>query len=439
VGNRFLEVCGISTQRDLILDIDSYRLRLFIIMMIQIFVCMSLVLHICHAEASIRFPSRFPYYDGWLGADAAYSIALNDSTVLWLFGDTFWNDLPEPTRNFSHYFISNSIALTTLRGSIAYDDDDDNNGILSPSIKFEYFRGSNWEKYTPNSFFTIPDTLFGIDASVRDKIRVWPKDTIIFRNTLWIAILIVEEVGGFFKSRGVDYISVENYLDPIDTWRQEWHTFMRSQRLFPATALTLVEQGEGDDFHVYALCTLQLDASGAELVNTMIRHVLPNASQSMADIDNLEYLPANKVGGLWSPLLIDSDTRDIVDANTVFEDMDYLIEKGATEASLHYDSDTQKWISIFSDEIGENSAIAMSTASDITGPYSNVTHMYIYPETDPQSIHYINQTFCYAGKSSAPYSKNGKLLLTYCCNSFNSDVLLSNKDIYVPRVVEFEL
>ncbi|MBW1688033.1 MAG: hypothetical protein JRS35_23595, partial [Deltaproteobacteria bacterium] len=31
----------------------------------------------------------FPYRDGWLGGDAAYSIPLSRSETLWLFGDTF--------------------------------------------------------------------------------------------------------------------------------------------------------------------------------------------------------------------------------------------------------------------------------------------------------------------------------------------------------------
>ena len=35
---------------------------------------------------------RFPDKDGWYGGDGAYSIALDDRRVLWLFGDTFASD-----------------------------------------------------------------------------------------------------------------------------------------------------------------------------------------------------------------------------------------------------------------------------------------------------------------------------------------------------------
>ena len=45
----------------------------------------------CLLGASARsqaLPS-FPYENGWLGADAAYSIPLGSGKSLWLFGDTF--------------------------------------------------------------------------------------------------------------------------------------------------------------------------------------------------------------------------------------------------------------------------------------------------------------------------------------------------------------
>ena len=34
-------------------------------------------------------PPDFPYSGGWLGGDAAYSIAIDPRTTLWLFGDSF--------------------------------------------------------------------------------------------------------------------------------------------------------------------------------------------------------------------------------------------------------------------------------------------------------------------------------------------------------------
>jgi len=34
----------------------------------------------------------FPFQDGWLGADAAYSIPLPDVRSVWIFGDTLYGD-----------------------------------------------------------------------------------------------------------------------------------------------------------------------------------------------------------------------------------------------------------------------------------------------------------------------------------------------------------
>ena len=54
----------------------------------------------------------FPYRDGWLGADAAYSVPLADGRSLWLFGDTFVGAEGARDRSGSA-MISNSIALSS--------------------------------------------------------------------------------------------------------------------------------------------------------------------------------------------------------------------------------------------------------------------------------------------------------------------------------------
>ncbi len=51
----------------------------------------------------------FPYQDGWLGADSAYSVPLSERETLWLFGDTFVGEPGQPDRRGAR-FIHNSIA-----------------------------------------------------------------------------------------------------------------------------------------------------------------------------------------------------------------------------------------------------------------------------------------------------------------------------------------
>ena len=37
-----------------------------------------------------RYDALFEGQTGWIGADGAYSVALTDDEILWLFGDTFF-------------------------------------------------------------------------------------------------------------------------------------------------------------------------------------------------------------------------------------------------------------------------------------------------------------------------------------------------------------
>src|SRR5262245_33415350 len=62
------------------------------------------------APAPVCWPS-FPYQQGWLGGDGAYSVPLGPSRTLWLFGDTFVGG-PEQRDRAGAQFVHNSIALS---------------------------------------------------------------------------------------------------------------------------------------------------------------------------------------------------------------------------------------------------------------------------------------------------------------------------------------
>ena len=56
---------------------------------------------------------HFPYANGWLGGDAAYSIPIGGTRSVWLFGDTFVGEPGGLNRQGSE-FIHNSIAVSLL-------------------------------------------------------------------------------------------------------------------------------------------------------------------------------------------------------------------------------------------------------------------------------------------------------------------------------------
>ena len=56
--------------------------------------------------------------NGWLGSDIAHSIKLNQSLVLWLFGDTFIGKKMGDRRSNDWTFINNSIVLMQMENNI---------------------------------------------------------------------------------------------------------------------------------------------------------------------------------------------------------------------------------------------------------------------------------------------------------------------------------
>ena len=54
----------------------------------------------------------FPYEQGWLGADDAYSVPIGQGKSVWLFGDTFAGDVANRDRNKTT-MVRNSVGVTT--------------------------------------------------------------------------------------------------------------------------------------------------------------------------------------------------------------------------------------------------------------------------------------------------------------------------------------
>ena len=61
-----------------------------------------------------RYDAVFERISGWTGGDGAYSIALNDGRILWMFGDTLVGRV-QNGRRLDSRLINNSAAIQTGR------------------------------------------------------------------------------------------------------------------------------------------------------------------------------------------------------------------------------------------------------------------------------------------------------------------------------------
>ena len=76
------------------------------------------LLLLVYSQVVCARPTMFPYQQGWLGGDAAYSVILPDKRVMWLFGDTFIGPPWQTDTRIGSQLVSNSIGTyqTDTRG-----------------------------------------------------------------------------------------------------------------------------------------------------------------------------------------------------------------------------------------------------------------------------------------------------------------------------------
>ena len=324
----------------------------------------------------------FPYQDGWLGADAAYSIPLGGHESLWLFGDTFVGR-PEATDRRGAAFIHNSVGLARCeRGvwSIAYHWGEDEDG---PADFID--RGE------PGAWWWLFDGFLEDDALYLGLLRV---ESHAPRGPLAMP----------FAFSGVDLARIENPRDPIDAWRIERVPLSRHEGAFPAGAMVV----EGD--HVYFFTFLDPGSGRHPRMLTRIpRSALREGRSDLEPV--LERLATD---GTWKAGLDPSDAR-------------ILMDDDATEMSVDRHPGVDGWLALYSYPSLERGFPAerpedrvwVRTAPSLEGPWSERRSLFRVPELDPAYAGgYDAHTACYAAKAHPQLFRRTAVTFTYVCNLF---------------------
>ena len=84
--------------------------------------------------------------------------------------------------------------------------------------------------------------------------------------------------------------------------------------------------------------------------------------------------------------------------------------------------------------------MTISSAPALEGPWTAPAEVYAVPEMDSGASEYDADTICYGAAEHDAFNPDpdGKIVLTYTCNSNDFQKLLENMAIYVPRVVVVE-
>lgn len=341
-------------------------------------------------QPSPEYDALFYRRKGWTGADAAYSVALNDNVTLWLFGDTWIGDIVNG-RHKNATLVNNSIALQ-------YGKDP-----AKAAIKF-FWRET--EQAKPAAFISPADGIGWF----------WIFDGIIAQQKLYLFLMQIVKTGQkgvfAFKLMGTWLGEVKNPYDEPLQWQIRqlkipWGRFTEKGNLFFGSAV----MKDGDFVYIYGGSEEGQKGLGGR---SMIVARVP--AEKMTDFNQWRFFS----NGRWK-----------TDINNVCG----LFTGTATEYSVSYQPAIKRFLTIYS-ENGMSRNIMMRLCPTPIGPWSRAYKIYECPE-----YRWHNSYFCYAAKGHPELCKKDELIVTYVCNSTDFWQMAKDARIYRPRFlrIKFDL
>ncbi|MBW2242382.1 MAG: DUF4185 domain-containing protein [Deltaproteobacteria bacterium] len=325
----------------------------------------------------------FPYQQGWLGGDAAFSVPLDGRRSLWLFGDTFVGEPGQPSRRGAR-FIHNSIAISKC----------DDQGQWS--IDYRWGAGSDGA----TAFF---------DRAEAGK-WWWLFDGFSHDGAVYVGLLEVESsaprgpLAMPFGFTGVELARISNPEEDPSAWQFERLRLSRSPLALPAGAMVV------HGAHVYFFTFL--DRQARSYPRILVR--LPLTSLESGAVDLEPALETLTTDGLWQPGFRPLAAR-------------IIMQDDATEMSVHFLASAGVWLALYSypsvgadfPEQRPSDRVWFRTAESLSGPWSPRRSLFRIPELDPSRVAGFDpHTACYAAKAHPQLSARGSVSFTYVCNLF---------------------
>ncbi|MCA9013267.1 MAG: DUF4185 domain-containing protein [Planctomycetaceae bacterium] len=328
---------------------------------------------------------NFDRTDGWIGADAIYSVPLPDRSVLWIFGDTLVGQIRDGKRR-NLTMVNNSFAKQSGWGS---------------ELTVQLFVNEDAQG-KPTSFIA-PEDKPGY---------FWLWDAIVEQGKLYIFATRLTSPGTItafdWKLLDQSLIVVDNPLDEPAKWTARQFDFPFGAFTDSYEVIWGIEVLNVDD-HIYVYGSAQHQRGG---VRSLVVARVPR--DQITDFDRWTFYR----NGEWQ--------NDSKSASS-------LTDQIGTEGSVTYLPDRRKFIYVYSPPL--NPTIMMRTASTPIGPWSEAVAIYECPE-----VNWDSRIFCYAGKARLIPGTQNELLITYATNSFDMlPHVTSDARVYYPRFVRATL
>lgn len=339
-----------------------------------------------HFDCTPSFPLKQP----WLGADAAYSIPLQDGRDAWIFGDTLYGD-KRLVNGDDPRMVHNTIGISTCK-----------NGIWN--IDYTFHR-------------TADGKLGNIFESQNKDTWYWALDGVELNRELWVTLLCVRNdphptspsAALGFQICGADLAHVTNLKKTPQDWKVSYFPLVPDGVRANPSASTVIE---GNHLYIF---TLDENGIRPEILTRIPLSGLDDPRKS------LQYLGSD---GDWHPGLEPAKAK-------------MIMRNGPSELSVRYHPELKKWIAVHVDPTIFSDKVLLRTAPALTGPWTDGEVIYRIPELQKSSPGYDSDTFCYAGKEH-PEFETGDLVFTYVCNTMKPKKLES-EDIYYPKVVRMPM
>jgi hypothetical protein len=325
---------------------------------------------------------------GWLGADAAYSIPLPDGRDVWIFGDTLYGEHRIVNNNIPA-MVRNSIGISTCqqgRWKLDYVIRKDAQGRAADFFKAQH----------PNTWY-------------------WAMDGFVSGKDLWVTLLCVRNAPAqsqamAFETCGTDLARISSPGPDLQSWKIDYFPLVPDGAYAYPSAAAVVDGG-------YAYLFALKESGTRPLLATRIPL---NGLNDPAR--NLQYLATD---GRWRSGFDPAQAQPVM-------------QKGSPELSIRYHPERKQWIAVMFEPVGFSSKILLRTAPSLTGPWTQGEVIYQVPEMQPQNPGYDKNTFCYAAKEH-PEFERGDLVFTYACNTFDIPMLATNLNIYFPQAVRMAM
>jgi hypothetical protein len=366
--------------------------------------------HMESSADSLAPPIAFyPYQQGWLGADSAYSIPLSPERSVWLFGDTFVGAPNAIDRTSVYGMPRNSVGISNCAEGVQC------------SLKYYW---SSMGTTHPRSYF---------DSGPGEWL--WPLDGFLWHGTLYIFLqgMHAKGSGAFgFDYSGVKLATISNPMDSPDRWHVQYQTILGGNTVIPGVA-TVVAQGLGGN-------PFPGDLHGVDFVYAFTWTKANNGVRSLAltRIALFDLKHASLAAGHWQCLTSDGKWVSWNDPSALPHDAVHMLDGNYTGITVKFHSDAGRWLMVMPSSTFMDPHASYSTAESLAGPWSPAGELYSYPEMKPTHSSYSPSVFCYAPREHPELEHAHEIVLTYICKSTKDKAVMAEPKSYHPIPVSLK-